>query len=178
MNPRHFRLHFAAALIALLLLLGTAMPAAAQGSSFTYFNVAGSSFVPRGNTSAPVYQGGGCVARASLGDFLVYPLQLPTGSQIRYVRVYYNDTSSADLTVALTRYDGIGGFVDETVFNNTGISSGYGSTLSPELNAVVDNLEQTRQLLVNFGEASATLQFCGIRVAYFSDVIFRNGLQN
>lgn len=177
MNPRHFRLHLAVALVALLL-IGAATPAAAQGSSFTYLNVAGSSFVPRGNTSAPVYQSGGCISRASLGDFIVYPLQLPTGSQIKYVRAYYRDTSTADLTIAMTRYDGIGGFFDEVLFTNAGASAGFGSTLSPETSVVVDNLNQARQLLVNFGEASTALQFCGIRVAYFSDVIFRNGFQN
>lgn len=177
MNPRYFCTLLTAGGAALLL-AAAATPVAAQGTSFTYFNVAGSSFVPRGNGPATVYQSAGCVSRASLGDFIVYPLQLPDGSQIKYVRVYYRDTSATDLSVALTRYDGIGGFFDETVFNNTGISSGFGSTLSPELDIVVDNLNQARQLLVNFGEASAALQFCGIRVAYFSDVLFRDGFQN
>lgn len=177
MNPRHFCVHLAAAFVALLL-AGAALPAAAQGSAFTYFNVAGSSFVPRGTAPAMVYQTAGCVSRASVGDYIVYPLQLPDGSQIKYVRAYYRDTSAVDLTIAMTRYDGIGGFVDETVFNNTGSTTGFGSTLSPELNVIVDNLNQSRQLLVNFGEASAALQFCGIRIAYFSDVLFRNGFEN
>lgn len=177
MNPRHSCGRLATALVALLSAVAAA-PVAAQGTSFTYFNVAGSSFVPRGTGPATVYQSAGCVSRASVGDFIVYPLQLPDGSQIKYVRAYYRDTSTADLTIAMTRYDGIGGFVDETVFNNTGATTGYGFTLSPELSVIVDNQNQSRQLLVNFGEASAALQLCGIRIAYFADVLFRNGFEN
>lgn len=159
--------------LATIVLLAGASNAVAE--SFSYLNVAGSSFRPRGNGTVAAYQAAGCISRSSGSDFLVYPLQLPHASQIKYVRMYYRDTSSADLTVALTRYDGTGNFTDEVLFQNTGASGGFGSALSPELSVVVSNLDYATQLLVGFGESSAALQFCGVRVAYYADALFANG---
>ncbi len=159
-------------------LLATALLAGATGASaqsFSYLNVAGSSFVPRDSGTTATYRSAGCISRATGTDWFVYPLQLPQGSRIKYVRVYYNDSSAAaNLTASLTRYDGAGSFVDEVIFNTDG-SSGFGSSLSPEVSVIVDNLSYATQLLLSFQDSSPTLQFCGMRVAYFSDRIFVDG---
>lgn len=159
-------------LLAAALLAGTA---GASAQSFDYLNVAGSSFVPREGGTTSTYHSAGCISRASGSQWFVYPLQLPAGSRIKYVRVYYNDTSTtANLTAALTRYDGSGINLDEVLFS-TAASSGFGSYLSPETNVVVDNLGYATQLLLTFGESSPTLQFCGMRVAYYADRLFEDG---
>lgn len=159
-------------------LLATALLAGATGASaqsFSYLNVVGSSFVPRDSGTTATYRSAGCISRATGTNWFVYPLQLPEGSRIKYIRVYYNDSSAAaNLMAALTRYDGAGTNVDEVIFT-TDASSGFGSYLSPETSVVVNNSEYATQLLVSFQESSSTLQFCGMRVAYFSDRIFDNG---
>lgn len=159
--------------LATAVLLAGASNAVAE--SFSYANVAGSSFRPRDAATVVAYQAAGCISRSSGSDYLVYPLQLPEASRIKYLRMYYRDTSSASLTLALTRYDGAGNFFDDVVFQNTNANSGYGSVQSGELNTVVNNTDYATQLLVNFGESSTTLQFCGARVAYYADALFANG---
>lgn len=163
-------------LLAAVLLAGSS---AVSAQTFHYLNVAGSSFLPRDGNTTSKYEVAGCISLATGTNWFVYPLQLPEGSLIKYVRVYYNDThATANLDVALTRYAGNSEFLDEAFFSTSG-SNGFDSELSPQLNIVVDNQEFARQLLVRLGQSSSSLQFCGMRVAYYpdisADIIFRNG---
>lgn len=163
-------------LAAAALLMATASVSAQQ---FRYHNVAGSSFYPRSGGTTVQYGGAGCISRQAGTEWFVSPLQLPQGATIKYVRVFYYDTSGSDLRVALTRYDGAGGYQDEALFSNTGANGGYGQTLSPELTVLVDNLSYATQLLADFGESSPTLKLCGMRLAYtLPDPIFRDGFEN
>jgi hypothetical protein len=95
---------YAGALLAVVLACGTSI---ASAEPFSYLRVAGSSFVPRDGSTKLAYGAAGCVLLASGAPWIVYPVQLPTGSRIVSMRVYYYDVApNTWLTAALTRYNG------------------------------------------------------------------------
>src|SRR5512142_1888286 len=52
-------------------------------------------------------------------------LDLPTGSRIDYLRMFYYDTSPHDSTAWVTTYNGAGGITDLTNVSSSG-TAGYG----------------------------------------------------
>jgi len=147
---------------------------AAQG--LKYRNVAGTSFHPRDSNVDTIYGGAGCISRGSGVTAFVYALQLPQASRIRFVRAYFYDTSAGDLSFTLSRHAGEGTTLDDVTFTSNA-SSGYGTRQSSELDIAVDNVTYATELSVLLTEASPSLEFCGMRVAYVDDTIFANGFE-
>lgn len=132
---------------------------------FYYFNAAGSAFAPRDSSTSWDYQSGGCVSAGVGNDIFTLHLDLPQGARIDYLRIYYRDTSAANSRAWVTTYDGAGNFSDLTAVDSTG-NGGYGTTLSPYVGHVVDKLNRSYVLNWRPEQTGASMQLCGLRVAY------------
>jgi hypothetical protein len=133
--------------------------------NFSYFHAAGSSLTPRSNQTSWTYQGVGCVSASGGNDLFSMHLDLPQGARIDYLRLYYRDTSANNSTAWITTYDATGGFSDLTTVSSTG-TAGYGTALSPFVNHVVNNAARAYVLNWQANQTGASMQLCGLRVAY------------
>jgi hypothetical protein len=146
---------------------------------YRYLRIAGAAFHPVSNNVSFAYAGAGCINRTGAAMALfTHKVVLPQRSVVKFLRLYYNDTSASDITAFFTSYDQLGGFVEYTSVGSAG-NSGYDSSLSPEITKVVDHFAQPLVVTVNMdASVDATLQFCGVRIAYIDiadDTIFENG---
>lgn len=134
---------------------------APEGGS-DYLFIAGSSFTPRTDTQTLSYPGAGC---SFSNGFLISNLDLPSGTTVNGVRLYYFSNTSGDtVRFNLGFFDGGGG----TGFPITGVStlsSGYSSQYftptTPPL--IIDTLTNSYALLASM---DAGTRFCGMRVFY------------
>jgi hypothetical protein len=92
-------------------------------------------------------------------------LDIPQGSRIDYLRVFYYDTSSNNSTAWITTYDGAGSFSDLTYVLSEG-NSGYGTNLSDYVGHVVDTTNDAYVLNWRSSQPDSSLRLCGLRVAY------------
>lgn len=156
-------------------------PASVTGSitPYRYLQIAGAAFHPASNNVSFAYSGYGCINRtgASTGLF-THKVVLPQGSVVKYLRLFYNDTSASDIAAFFTSYDQVGGYLEYTSTASAG-NAGYGSSLGPEITEVVDHFVRPFVVTVNMdASVDSTLQFCGVRIAYIDiadDTIFKNG---
>jgi hypothetical protein len=134
-------------------------------SDFYYLYAGGSTLRPRASATTWSYNGVGCVSAVTGNDIFSLDLQLPQGARIDYLRLYYYDTSANNSTAWITTYDGSGGFTDLTSVSSTG-NSGYGTSLSPLVEHVVNNA--TRAYVFNWraDQTGSTMRLCAFRVAY------------
>lgn len=154
-------------------------PATVAATPFRYVNIAGAAFHPVSSTTNFAYVGAGCINRTGAGTSLfTHKVVLPLGSVVKYLRVYYNDTSSGDILAFFTTYDQLGNYHQHTSVSSVG-SSGFGTRLSPEIAYAVDPYVEPVVVTVNMDASTdSTLQFCGVRIAYIDiadDTIFKNG---
>lgn len=101
------------------------------------------------------------------GTFNIH-LDLPDGSLVEYVRIYYYDIVAANSHVWLTRYDDGQAYSDVLYVGSTG-SAGYGTALSAQSSHIVDNLAYAYVLNWRPDDLGPGLQLCGLRVAYRLD---------
>lgn len=134
-------------------------------SPFRYLHVAGTALRPRDNRVPWRYGGNGCVYAEDTSDLLNTHLQLPDGSLVEYVRIYYYDSVAATSCAWLTRYDDGAAYADVLTVCSTG-SSGYGQALSNQSDHIVDNLAYSYVLNWRPYAPGPGLQLCGLRVAY------------
>ncbi len=144
-----------------------------------YMRIPGSAFHPVSSGVAFGYDGGGCIHRSGAAAALfTHKIVLPQGSVVKYLRLYYNDASSSNISAFFTSYDQVGGFIEHTTVTSTD-NTGFGSSLSPEIAYAVDQYVAPTVVTVNLNSSTDTsLQFCGIRVAYYDiadDTIFKSG---
>jgi len=143
---------------------------AAAWSGFFYEFVPGSTLRPRNSNTTWASSGsGGCIyAVANAGDIFNLPLELPQGSRIDYLRIYYYDTSASNSTAWVTYYDGEGGYVD--LPTSSGVSSsgnaGYDMNLSTYMGHIVNNGSSAYAFNWRPNVAGNTMMLCGLRVAY------------
>ena len=145
----------------------------APAVSFSYYRLVGTAFNPRTTTTTYAYNFNGCIYESGGTDNrFMAPLLIPDGSIIKYLRVYYDDTSAGtDLTFWLTRYQPGVSSEDLTSVESSG-SAGYGAALSPEITHTVDLTNWAYTLIVAPNANAATNSICGIRVAYYAPSIF------
>jgi len=125
--------------------------------SFSYYKVIGTTFQPRMSTSTYSYTSNGCMYQNGGTDLRFQaPLVLPEGSEIKYVRIYFQDTVAQDMTVWLT---------------SSG-SGGYGTALSTLITQTVDMASYAYVLTWGTGTTTSGNQICGVRVAYYAPSIF------
>jgi hypothetical protein len=67
---------------------------------FSYHHILGSALRPRSSSSTFAYGGNGCIYVTGGSEIrFQFPVTLPEGSEIRYVRIYYNDAATQNVTV-------------------------------------------------------------------------------
>ncbi|GAB4481055.1 MAG: hypothetical protein OHK0031_02660 [Anaerolineales bacterium] len=135
----------------------------------SYYQLLGTAFNPRTSSTTFAYNFNGCVYETAGSDNrFMAPLLIPNGSIIKYLRLYYNDTSAGtDITAWLTRYMPGSTSEDLTSVTSSG-SAGYGSSLSPELTHVVDTVNWAYTVIIAPNGNSSANTFCGIRVLYYA----------
>ena len=137
-------------------------------TGYYYYHVPGSALRPRDSS---VEWGsdasGGCLKLVSGSSGVVFNVQLdiPNGDRIDYLRIFYYDTSASDSQAWVTRYDDIGGIQDIAYVTSQG-NTGYGTSLSPDVTHVVDNIDQSYILNWRPNVVGSTMYLCGLRVAY------------
>jgi hypothetical protein len=138
-----------------------------EAATARFYHIPGSVLTPVSSATALTYGSYGCVyATAGATSLLNAPLEIPHGSQIVLMRVYYDDTSAANLYGWITRYNSYGtGFQDLVGVPSLG-NSGHGTNYG-DLDHIVDTYDWSYVLNVSLGTASSGLQICGIRVMYY-----------
>ncbi len=134
-------------------------------SPFYYVNVTGATLRPRASATTWSYPGAGCISAVSSNDVFNLHLPIPNGSRIDYLRIYYYDTSASNSTAWVTSYDAAGGFDDVATVTSAG-TAGYGTSLSAYVGHVVDTVNNGYVLNWQPNQTGATMQLCGLRVAY------------
>ncbi len=134
-------------------------------SSFQYKFVAGTTLKPRDSATTWDYHGAGCVSAIGGNDIFNIHLDLPEGSRIDYLRIFYYDTSSSDSMAWITTYDGAGGWSDLTDVSSGG-TGGYGTSLSSYVGDTVSNLNNAYVLNWRSNQTGSSMALCGLRVAY------------
>jgi hypothetical protein len=133
-----------------------------------FYHIPGSVLTPVASATALTYAPYGCVyATAGATYLLNAPLEIPHGSQIVLMRLYYDDTSATNNIIGwITRYNAYGtGFQDLVAVTSLGYS-GHGTNYG-DLDHIVDTYDWSYVLNVALGTASSGLQICGIRVMYY-----------
>jgi hypothetical protein len=144
---------------------------------FSYYYVLGAEMKPRTSTTTFAYDFNGCIHLTAGDNRLLFPLLLPEGSIVKFLRIYYDDTNAGvDLTAWLTRYDAGLSSTDLVSVASSG-SAGYGTELSIEL-SVIFSSSLNYTLIVAPNVNDSTVQICGVRVAYYAPIIFRDGFES
>lgn len=134
----------------------------------SYLSVTGNALRPSNSTSTYSYVSWGCMSSPS-GSFTA-PIQLPEGSVIKYLRIYYNNsvgTSSQTSTGWIYRYDPMGSGTSIAVVTTrpgTTTGVGYQTDLSAPASYTVNNLNEAYVFIWNSGGSDQAL--CGFRINY------------
>jgi hypothetical protein len=155
----------------------TASPEAAN-ATFKYVMVSGATLRGRSSAATYVYSGLGCVYSLDDVDRLLNTeLHLPDNATIKYLRLYYNDTSTTARPRGFITYYAPGSSAADLIsINNTGMdlwSGGYGFTVSSEVTHTVNNVSQAYTLIGWPSAADSGVKICGMRVAYYDPVVYR-----
>lgn len=145
----------------------------ATAATLSYYRLVGTAFNVRTSTTTFAYNFNGCVyLNGGTDNRLMAPLLIPDGSVIKFLRIYYDDTSAgSDLTAWITRYQPGVTSEDLTSVNSSG-SAGFGTALSPEITHTVDLVSWAYTIVIAPNGNSAANSICGIRVAYYGPSIF------
>jgi hypothetical protein len=136
-------------------------------SDFYYIFAAGSTLRPRDSIQDWANSSdGGCIyATTSANEVMNLHLDLPTGSRIDYLRIFYYDANASNSDAWITTYNGSGGFSDIFSVSTSG-ASGYGTNLSSYVGHIVDNANNAYVLNWRPNATGSTMRLCGLRVAY------------
>ncbi|MFN2151224.1 MAG: hypothetical protein ACK2T5_06475 [Anaerolineales bacterium] len=136
-------------------------------SNFRYIYAAGSALRPRNSGQDWATSGsGGCIYATSLGgEVMNLHLDIPTGSRIDYLRIFFYDTSDSNSQAWVTTYDGASG-IDDIAYVTSSGTGGYGTYLSPYVGHIVDNASDAYVLNWRPVVTGSTMMLCGLRVAY------------
>ena len=133
--------------------------------AYSYYYVLGSQLAPRDSDSTFVYSGNGCMYQSAGSNIrFQFPVLLPEGSVVDFVRIYYNVTDPSGVTAWLTRYEAGQTNLDVTSVSSSG-TSGFDTQVSDQLGHVFDS-SVNYTLNVYLGTSSLATQICGIRIAY------------
>lgn len=146
------------------------VPAAASMANAvqqSHWTILGSHFQGRSSSLQFTYSANGCIYVTNSGGEIrmQMPVNLPDGSIIKTMEIFYQDTVASDLAVWLSRYIPGSMATDVALVASSG-SAGYGISSSPELNHLVDN---TQAYSLNYswgGVLNNTLMLCGVRINY------------
>lgn len=142
-------------------------PEAAEASLISW-RITGSALRPRENdVSYSVSSQGGCSYVTSGDASTVWntPVDLPQGSTIDTLRMYYNDTSDNNSSAWFTVYDLYGNIIQEWPVYSSG-NAGSSFNDSTQINHTVDY--DVYSYLINWRPSvtGSTMQLCGFRIFY------------
>jgi hypothetical protein len=142
-------------------------PEAVEASLISW-RIVGSALRPRENdVSYSISSQGGCIYVTSGDADTVWniPVNLPQGSTIDILRMYYNDTSDSNSGAWFTIYDLYGNIVTESSVSSSG-NAGVGFNDSAQINHTIDY--SVYSYLINWrpSVAGSTMQLCGFRIFY------------
>jgi hypothetical protein len=134
--------------------------------ALSYFFVLGWQLIPRDSDLVYTHTRGGCLMVTAGGrPYLTFPVTIPDGSTIKYVRMWYRD-SDVDhyLRVNLNRYE-----VGQTFYEVTSLEStdADNTAVSAELTEVVDGTSYQYSIDAEWLDPGESLRICGVRVAYY-----------
>lgn len=152
---------------------GSANRATAPNLSFSYYMVSGPELQPRSTGYDQIYNANGCAymnTGTSTNLLTGTGLHIPDGSIIKYIRLYYNDTSASGYVRAfLTRYaPGTDSEDLVSAASTAAYTGGYSFVVSNEITETVNNTAYNYMLYAWPTGTGSTMQFCGIRVAYYA----------
>jgi hypothetical protein len=144
----------------------------APTATFSYYFVSGAALVPRDSATSYVYDGQGCVHSGSGSIVLNTDMQLPVGSEIKYLRLYFYDTNNPGyVTGYISRYPPSLASVDlVAVSSPTTGQPGAGFVVSQRITQTVDYENFPYLVIGRPSVANANLRICGLRVAYYAPV--------
>jgi hypothetical protein len=134
-------------------------------AGFSYLMIPGAGLHPRAAATTWSYSGAGCVSAAAGNDLFTAGIDLPHGSRIDYIRLYYYDASPSDSTAYLTRFDGSGGYADLASVKSAA-AAGYGHKVSGLIGHVVNNSSGAYVVQWRADQTGPTMRLCGLRIAY------------
>ena len=146
--------------------------------------LAGSTFHPIATPAPYTYPGNGCIQASASGERRFHhKLILPQGAEVKWMRLYYkNETSAAATPTAFfTTYNTSGSFNERSIVAGPQ-GTGHTSILSGEMSYVVDHFLEPINIVVNLGNVTdGSVQFCGVRIAYYaaeeSSTLFSDGFE-
>jgi hypothetical protein len=136
---------------------------------FSYLTVSGITFTPRYSTVTFAYGYNGCVTLTSGAGYLNTSFDLPQGSSIQYLRLFYDVTDpAATITSWLTTYNPQTESTSDraSVFSPSG-GPGLGTALSGKVDHTVEKSTYSYTLIASFSAAASNVRFCGLRIAYY-----------
>ena len=150
-------------------------------ATFSYYMASGTEMRSRNTANDQNYASGGCTyfTSGASGFLAGAGMHLPKGSVVKYIRLYYKDTSATEkVTSYLTRYSPTAATTSDLVSaGSTGaFSGGLGYVVSTEITETVDMADYSYILYGWPGAASSGLQVCAIRVAYYAPPAFHLAL--
>lgn len=153
----------------------------AVNQNFSYYTVSGATLRGRSSSVATVYAGNGCsYVSAGADRILNTEAPLPDGARIKYLRIYYHDTNASNgVRAFLTRYTPGVTTVDLTTVSSTAeFVAGYGTSLSPEIDEVVDG-DAYAYTVIGWPDALGSAnRICGMRIAYYGPQFFADGFES
>ena len=137
----------------------------------SFYHIPGSVLKPVDSITALSYDGNGCVhATAGASYLLVAPLEIPDGSNIVLLRLYYDDTSASDdIGGWITRYNAAGTGHEDLVYAPSTGSAGPGSNYG-NLTHTVDTYDWSYVLHARLNATGSALKVCGLRVMYYAPI--------
>lgn len=150
--------------------LSVTLAPSAPAADFSYYFVSGAALVPRDSATSYVYDGQGCVHSGSGSIVLNTDLQLPTGSEIKYLRLYFYDNNNPGyVTGYISRYPPSQASADlVAVSSPTTGQPGAGFVVSQRITETVNNETFPYLVIGRPSVANANLRICGLRVAYYA----------
>lgn len=147
--------------------------AEATGDSMTplatdaYYFIPASAFNRLESATESKYVAGGCIRVTGGFRFVATDMQVPDGSGIYGLRVYYKDTDASNqITGWIVTYNG-DSLYENLVAVPSDAQAGYGSKyLGITPNPIVDNFAHAYSINVGQTGSSASTAFCGVRVFY------------
>jgi hypothetical protein len=150
--------------------LTAALAPTAPNASFSYYFVSGATLVARSSSDSYTYDALGCVHVGSNGLVLNTDMQIPVGSEIKYLRVYYDDKNNPGfITGYISKYPPSGSAMDVAAVSSPGSGTpGPGFVVSARITQTVDYENYPYLLIGRPSVANSNLRICGLRVAYYA----------
>ena len=153
--------------------VGTGTAARAPNVAYSYYQVSGATFQGKSSTATYAYDSAGCIHLTSGAEQVIIEMDIPNGSVIKYLRLYYRDSNASEVVSGYVTNINPGVSSTDLVSVSSSGSSGYGTALSAEITHTVNTNLFAYNLIGWPSINDNTVQLCGMRVAYFAPTFAR-----